>query len=185
MASLNNLGGATNMTSSAGSGAGGVSGMLKTITDFVQSGNNKYIIFAIVILVALSLGIYYAYKSNLSPELNKFFNQIQGQSVKSEVDSNAAESKDATLYLFKVDWCPHCKKAEPIFQEVEQQVKVNPIEGHNVTFKIVDCEAEPTMADKFSVSGYPTIKLDKGGEIIEYDAKPDKQHLMEFLKSSL
>ena len=183
MASLNNLGGATNMASSAGSGAG-ISGMLKTITDFVQSGNNKYIIFAIVILVALSVGIYYAYKSNLSPELNKFFNQIQGQSVKAEADSNT-ESKDATLYLFKVDWCPHCKKAEPIFQEVEQEVKANPIEGHNVTFKIVDCEAEPTMADKFSVSGFPTIKLDKGGEIIEYDAKPDKQNLMDFLKSSL
>ena len=183
MSSLNNLGGATNMAASAGSGAG-ISTMLKTITDFVQSGNNKYIIMAIVVLVALSVGIYYAYKSNLSPELNKLFNQIQGQSVKAEADSNT-ESKDATLYLFKVDWCPHCKKAEPIFNEVEQEVKINPIEGHNVTFKIVDCEAEPTMADKFSVSGFPTIKLDKGGEIIEYDAKPDKQHLMDFLQSSL
>lgn len=184
MASLNNIGGATNLASSSGSGAG-FSNMLKTITDFVQSGNNKYIIFAIVILVALSVGIYYAYKSNLSPELNKFFNQIQGQSVKSELDSNAAESKDAIMYLFKVDWCPHCKKAEPIFNEVEEEVKAKPFDGHNVTFKIVDCEAEPTMADKFSVSGYPTIKLDKGGEIIEYDAKPDKQHLMDFLNSSL
>jgi thioredoxin-like negative regulator of GroEL len=49
----------------------------------------------------------------------------------------------------------------------------------------VDCEAEPDMADKFKVEGYPTIKLVKNGEVIEYDAKPDKENIIVFLKTVL
>jgi hypothetical protein len=41
------------------------------------------------------------------------------------------------------------------------------------------------MADRFNVTGFPTIKLDKHGEIIEYDAKPDKENLLDFLKKVL
>jgi thiol-disulfide isomerase/thioredoxin len=168
----------------SGSAGAGASNIMKGITDFFATGNNKYLLFGVVFLVVLSATIYYVYQSNLSPELTKFFNQMKGQQVSTTSDTNT-EDKTAILYLFKVDWCPHCKKAEPVFSDLEKQINGQKINDYSITFKVVDCEAEPAMADRFNVTGFPTIKLDKHGEIIEYDAKPDKENLLDFLKKVL
>ena len=168
----------------SGSAGAGASNIMKGITDFFATGNNKYLLFGVVFLVVLSATIYYVYQSNLSPELTKFFNQMKGQQVSTTSDTNT-EDKTAILYLFKVDWCPHCKKAEPVFSDLEKEINGKKINDYSITFKVVDCEAEPAMADRFNVTGFPTIKLDKHGEIIEYDAKPDKENLLDFLKKVL
>lgn len=41
------------------------------------------------------------------------------------------------------------------------------------------------MIDKFKIEGYPTIKLVKDGQIIDYDAKPTKETMTEFLNTVL
>ena len=150
------------------------------------STNYKYIAIAIVVLAAISGIIYYIVSSNMLPGVNKFFQQAQGKSVTADgQDTVGPGDKSAQLYLFKVDWCPHCKTAKPVFDEVEKELNGRPINGYVVTFKTVDCEAEPDMADKFKVEGYPTIKLVKNGEVIEYDAKPEKDKILEFLMTVL
>lgn len=150
------------------------------------SANSKYIIITIVVLAAISGILYYVISKNMVPGLNKFFQQSQGKSVTLDgQDAGGPGEKNAQLYLFKVDWCPHCKKAKPVFDEVEKELNGRPINGYVVSFKTVDCEAEPDMADKFKVEGYPTIKLVKDGEVIEYDAKPDKDKIIEFLQTVL
>ena len=52
-------------------------------------------------------------------------------------------------------------------------------------FTEINGEDNPDIADKYKVEGYPTIKLIKGSQIIEYDAKPSLPHLTEFLQSTL
>jgi thiol-disulfide isomerase/thioredoxin len=148
------------------------------------SANSKNIIIVIVILAAIGGLLYYIIKNNLIPGLNKFFSDSQG--ITQAPDGiGANDDKNAQLYLFKVDWCPHCKKAKPVFDEVEKELNGRMINGYTVTFKTVDCEAEPDMADKFKIEGYPTIKLIKDGQVIEYDAKPEKDKIMEFLQTVL
>ena len=150
------------------------------------STNYKYIAIAFVVLAAISGIIYYLISSNMLPGINKFFQQAQGKSVTADgEDAGGPGDKSAQLYLFKVDWCPHCKTAKPVFDEVEKELNGRPINGYVVTFKTVDCEAEPDMADKFKVDGYPTIKLVKNGEVIECDAKPEKDNILEFLNTVL
>lgn len=148
--------------------------------------NSKNIIFALVVLAAITGILYFVISTNMLPGLNKFFQQSQGKSVTLDGEDTAGSGdKNAQLYLFKVDWCPHCKTAKPVFDEVEKELNGRPINGYTVTFKTVDCEAEPDMADKFKVEGYPTIKLIKNGEVIEYDAKPEKDKIIEFLQTVL
>jgi thiol-disulfide isomerase/thioredoxin len=150
------------------------------------SANAKYLAIAVVVLAAISGILYYVISQNMVPGLNKFFQQSQGTSVTANgQDTGGPGDKSAQLYLFKVDWCPHCKKAKPVFDEVEKEINSRPINGYIVSFKTIDCEAEPDMADKFKVEGYPTIKLVKDGEVIEYDAKPDKEKIIEFLTTVL
>lgn len=148
------------------------------------SGNSKTIGTVILILAIIAGVVYYLIINDMIPGITKFFQQSQGVTPAPDGIGETG-GKNVQLYLFKVDWCPHCKSAKPIFDDVEKELKGNPINGYTVTFKTVDCEAEPDMADKFKIEGYPTIKLVKDGEVIEYDAKPDKEKILEFLNSVL
>lgn len=98
----------------------------------------------------------------------------------------ALEDKRADLYLFYTDWCPHCKKTKPEWAQLkklyENEKKVN---GYTLNFIEVDCDANKDLADKFDINGYPTIKLVKGNQVIEFDAKPDVKTLEQFLSTVL
>jgi thiol-disulfide isomerase/thioredoxin len=168
----------------SGSGATGSSTMSSLSS--ALSANSKNIIITLVIIAALAGILYYVIKNDMIPGLNKFFSNAQGTSTSAPDGIGGSEGdKNAQLFLFKVDWCPHCKKAKPVFDEVEKELDGKQINGYTVSFKTVDCEAEPDMADKFKIEGYPTIKLVKDGQVIEYDAKPEKDKIKEFLNTVL
>ena len=63
------------------------------------------------------------------------------------------------------------------------------INGYTVTFTEVNCTTETAdteqMMNKYNIEGFPTIKLLKDGQIIEFDAKPTKETLNEFLNTVL
>jgi thiol-disulfide isomerase/thioredoxin len=149
------------------------------------SSNSKNIVIVLVIIAAIGGILYYLIKNDMVPGLNKFFSNAQGVTPAPDGIGATTDDKVAQLYLFKVDWCPHCKTAKPIFDDVEKELKGRPINGYTTTFKTVDCEAEPDMADKFKIEGFPTVKLVKDGQVIEYDAKPEKDKIMEFLNTVL
>ena len=69
--------------------------------------------------------------------------------------------------------------------EVDKSMKLIDINGKKINFVKVDCDKDSELADKYEVSGYPTIKLDTGSNVIEFKSKPEKPTLVEFLKSSL
>lgn len=102
-------------------------------------------------------------------------------------DSGSADPPVATIRMFKVDWCPHCKKAAPEFQKVEDQYSGKVVNGHKLQFVVVDGEdkANESLVNQFNVQGYPTIVLTKGddGKPIEYDAKVDQPTLEKFINT--
>ena len=57
--------------------------------------------------------------------------------------------------------------------------------GVTINFIEVDCDKDTATADRFRVDSYPTIKLVRNDQIIEYDAKPDVDTLRQFLTASL
>jgi thiol-disulfide isomerase/thioredoxin len=148
------------------------------------SANSKNIVIALAVIAAIGVLLYYIIKNDMIPGLNKFFSNAHGTTLAPD-GIGADDDKVAQLFLFKVEWCPHCKTAKPVFDEVEKELNGRQINGYTVTFKTVDCEAEPDLADKFKIEGYPTIKLVKDGHVIEYDAKPEKDKIKEFLNTVL
>jgi thiol-disulfide isomerase/thioredoxin len=170
-------------SSIASSVSGTASTKMAAITSAI-SGNSKNIIFVLVIIAAIAGVVYYIVQNDLVPGLTKFFNNSQGVTPAPD-GIGANDDKVAQLYLFKVDWCPHCKTAKPVFDEVEKELNGRKVNGYTVVFKTVDCEAESELADKFKIEGFPTIKLVKDGQVIEYDAKPDKERIKEFLETVL
>jgi thiol-disulfide isomerase/thioredoxin len=112
-------------------------------------------------------------------------NKIKPTYVANDEFKAAGPVDSVELYFFHTTWCPHCKKAMPVWNKFKEEIGTNRINGVAVHFIEVDCEEDKATAEKFKVTGYPTIKLVKGNQVIEYDAKPDVDTLREFLQTSL
>jgi thiol-disulfide isomerase/thioredoxin len=100
-------------------------------------------------------------------------------------NTGVADPPVATIKLFKVDWCPHCKNAMPQFQAVENEYEGKVVNGHKLHFVVVDGEdpANQATVDEHKIQGYPTIVLTKDGKNIEYDAKVDEDTLTKFINT--
>jgi len=129
----------------------------------------------------LFVGIFY-YRNYVSPLVTPSYKANR------EV-LGAADNKTAELLFFYTDWCPHCKTAKPAWNDIKAEYQDKRINGYKVVFTDVNCTNDSheieEMMDKYKVEGYPTIKLLKDGQVIEYDAKPSKDTLTQFLNTVL
>jgi thiol-disulfide isomerase/thioredoxin len=141
-------------------------------------------IFIILIVVALIIGVYYYYVNYISPSLKPNF---KPNSEHIEIDDN--NKKMAEMMFFYVDWCPHCKTAKPDWNDLKAEYENKTINGYKVIFTEVNCTNETAeveqLMDKYKIEGFPTIKLIKDGEVVEYDAKPSKETMEQFLNTVL
>ena len=139
-------------------------------------------IIAVVILFGILAAFYYFYY--LAPQMN-----AQYKPNSEHVGAGTDESKNAELLFFYADWCPHCKTAKPIWNDLKSEYQNKTINGYRVVFTEVNCSEETTEVDKmmnqYNIEGYPTLKLIKDGQVIEYDAKPSKDTLTQFLNTVL
>ena len=91
--------------------------------------------------------------------------------------------------FFYTDWCPHCKTAKPIWNDLKSEYQDKTINGYKVIFTDINCSEETAEVDKmmnqYNVEGYPTIKLLKDGQVIDFDSKPTKKTLTQFLNTVL
>ena len=137
----------------------------------------KKVILIILLAAVFIVTAVYVYKKYIS---DKNSSQPKKQTCAT------GESKSADLYLFYTEWCPHCKKTKPEWEQLKKNYSGNNnVNGYKLNFIEVDCDANPEIADKFKVEGYPTIKLVKGNQIVEFDAKPDVKTLEQFLSTVL
>jgi thiol-disulfide isomerase/thioredoxin len=145
--------------------------------------STKNILFLVVAILFLLVGAYYVYYY-IVPRLNPSFKPNNEM-----MPANGNTSKEAELLLFYADWCPHCKTAKPIWNELKDEYQNKTINGYSIVFTEVNCTTETSEVEKlmnqYKVEGFPTIKLLKDGQVIEYDAKPTKETLNQFLNTVL
>jgi len=61
--------------------------------------------------------------------------------------------------MFHAPWCPHCQHAAPAFKQLATTTK------GGVRIGMVDCVANPSLASKFNIQGYPTfLYFDQGSK---------------------
>lgn len=163
--------------SNSGSMTGGMPIMFQKFVDVCKQ--NYLYILAFIALSGLGYFMYYQYANN-----NTAF-QANREHVSTDKNSN----KTANMMLFYVDWCPHCKTAKPEWENLKAEYEGKNINGYTVTFTEYNCTAESAENDelmnKYKIEGYPTIKLLKDNQVIEYDAKPTKSTMEQFLHTVL
>ena len=147
---------------------------------------NKYKLYIAILVVFFGVAAF-CYIYIVRPQLSlNYKTNHEKMSTGQTSDSN---NNTAELLFFYADWCPHCKTAKPIWNDMKTEYQSKKINGYNVMFTDVNCSEETPEVDQmmsqYNVEGYPTIKLLKDGQVIEYDAKPSKETLTQFLNTVL
>ena len=146
--------------------------------------NNKKMMIIIGLVILFAVLSYFAYQRYVVPKLNVNYN------ANSEFNMEDNPGNNAELLFFYADWCPHCKNAKPHWDRLSKEYDGKQINKYILKFTTVDCSntddnSTKQMLEKYQVEGFPTIKLLKGNQVIEYDAKPDYNTLTGFLEEVL
>lgn len=82
------------------------------------------------------------------------------------------------IYLFKADWCPHCRGFKPIWDKLASELK------SKYEFITVDADKDKDIIEKWKIQGFPTIIKKEGDKATEYIGPRDEMSVKEFINSN-
>ena len=86
------------------------------------------------------------------------------------------------LTMWGVPWCPHSKRAKPIWEGFAKQVDGTMINGYEIVTQYVDCEDEPAKCSEANIDGYPTITALRDGKTFKLEESVSDKTLEAFLE---
>lgn len=105
-------------------------------------------------------------------KLKKLEDMLNSQTVTQQGGSNKKE-----IYLFKADWCGHCKAFKPVWEELESNFKTK------YSFKVYDADKNEKEIKEWQIGGFPTVIAKEGTKAIEYVGPRDYESLKNFFES--
>lgn len=136
----------------------------------------------IIVIIIFSLVAYFSYKKFGASKLNK---------KPTDDIANANRRKDEVdILFFSADWCPHCKTARPEWNKFVNKFDGSTVKGHTIHCVDVNC-TDPDNPEiqasiqKYDIEHYPTLKMMKDGNIIDFDAKISEESLDKFVNAML
>ena len=149
---------------------------MKVLTKKIKFLTKPSNINKVLFLIAALLVLYFVY--------TKFLNN-EGFEVQAETLEDELSSGKKTLVMFYADWCGHCKKLKPVWDETAKEV--NESEDSPAKMVKVNCgdpnknESHKEIMKKYEITGYPTIKLIEGNKVSEYEGERSKKGMLSFL----
>lgn len=131
-----------------------------------------YVLLAILfICLGISIYIQSRRRVRFNQQLNKYHEAFES-------------SPAASLKIFYAEWCGHCKKFKPIYEdELPKLIKEHEI---NCTIDDIDADKNEELVKKYGVKGFPTVILELAdGTKIPYDGPRESAPIIEFLKTNV
>lgn len=108
------------------------------------------------------------------------------QITQSNIDMVLA-SNEVVFINFYAEWCRFSNMLMPIFDDAAEEVTKAGYDTGKVVMGKVDCDKETTIATRFHISKYPTLKLFRNGLPAkkEYRGQRSVEAFAEFIKKQL
>jgi thiol-disulfide isomerase/thioredoxin len=155
-----------------------MSGLIEVARKYIRP--YYYYIIAIVVLIVFLIAANYAYKT--------FYTKKQANLYKDVANANR-RNKDVQIFFFHVDWCPHCKKALPEWTKFKSEFDGKEIHGYVVRCVDLNCTNEDAhitgAINRYNIDSYPTVKMLKDEDVIDFDSKISSSALEAFVNSML
>ena len=149
---------------------------------------NKKIMVGIFIFIVFIIVIIWWMRRRKSPgTFDDVANSMnRGGTASTDSDTQANSGKEALIYFFHADWCPHCKKAQPEWDAFKMSQHNKLKNGYVVKCISVDCtnDKESTakqLINEFNIESYPSVKMVKDNTTIDYDASVKTASLNKFV----
>ena len=138
------------------------------------------IVFSIISFLTITI---YSYQTYIKPS-------IKEKDSKNISNANR-RTKEADIIFFHTSWCPHCKKALPIWQDFVTTYDKTIINGYTINcingIYGIDCDdvASTEIIEKYNITKFPTLKLTKDDTTINFDANITSDNLTKFINTVL
>lgn len=151
---------------------------------------NKKIMVGIFIFIVFIIVIIWWMRRRKSPgvfdDVANSMNRGGTTSTDSDTQAAANSGKEALIYFFHADWCPHCKKAQPEWDAFKMSQHNKLKNGYIIKCISVDCtnDNESTakqLINEYNIESYPTVKMVKENTTIDYDASVKTASLQKFI----
>ncbi|XP_065363073.1 endoplasmic reticulum resident protein 44 isoform X1 [Calliphora vicina] len=108
-------------------------------------------------------------------------------SLTSENIDMTLASNELVFLNFYAEWCRFSNLLAPIFNEAADKVKEAFPDAGKVVLGKVDCDKETTVASRFHITKYPTLKIVRNGQLSkrEYRGQRSADAFLEFVKKQL
>lgn len=147
--------------------------------------SNKFSLWIILLVILLILATLYAYNNFYLPDQqNNKFKQISNDAAGTSYAYGNGTS--VIIYYFTVDWCPYCKSSKNDWDNFADNYNGRVINGYTISCVKKNCtnNEDPEiirLVDKYDIKGYPTVKMEKDGKLIDFDAKVTNDSLTKFV----
>ena len=153
--------------------------IVAVISKLIRPHKNKLITLSVLIIFGYVSYYYMTNRFNIEPM------EQNNKDIANALD----REKEAVIYFFHVDWCPHCKTALPKWEDFKGTHNNKVFNGYRLKCQDIDCTEETAdtalLIKQFSIDSYPTVKMIRDSTTIDFDSRISTSALGSFVETML